>query len=117
VHKGRMALLASDLNDDGSAKFRQMLVDYAPQDGPDGLVADTEGNVYVAVRDQTRPGIVVYSPEGKERAYIPTELPTNVGFGRGEESRTLYITAGRSVYRIRLNKAGYQLPPRDVESK
>lgn len=111
LRKGRMALLAYDLAADGSAKFRKMLVDYAPQDGPDGLVCDKEGNLYVAVRDETRPGIVVYSPEGKELAHIPTELPTNVGFGRGDESRTLYITAGKSVYRIRLTKEGYQLPP------
>ena len=111
VHKGRMALMAYDLADDGSASFRKILVDYAPQDGPDGLVMDVDGNLYVAIRDVTRPGIVVYTPEGSELAYIKTELPTNVGFGRGDESKTLYITAGKSLYRIRLNKAGYQLPP------
>ncbi len=38
-HKGRMALLAYDLAADGTAKFRKTLVDYAPQDGPDGLAA------------------------------------------------------------------------------
>jgi gluconolactonase len=112
VRKGMMALLAYDLASDGTAKFRKVLVDYAPQDGPDGLVVDREGNLYVAVRDETRPGIHVYSPEGKELGYIKTEIPTNVCFGRGEESRTLYITAGHSLYRIRLNTVGYQLPPR-----
>ena len=60
------------------------------------------------------PGIVVYSPEGKELAHIKTELPTNVGFGRGEEAKTLYITAGKSLYRIKLNAEGYHLPPREV---
>ena len=54
----------------------------------------------------------VYSPDGKELAYIPTEVPTNVGFGRGAEGKTLYITAGKSLYRIRVNREGYQLPPR-----
>ena len=112
AHKGRMALLAYDLNSDGTAKFRSVLVDYAPQDGPDGLVVDAEGNLYVAVRDETRPGIVVYSPKGEELEYIETELPTNVGFGRGKESTTLYITAGKSLFRVRLKKEGYQLPPR-----
>src|SRR5262245_2888459 len=110
--KGLMALLAYDLAPDGTAKFRKTLVDYAPQDGPDGLVCDREGNLYVAVRDETRPGIYVYSPEGKELAYIKTEVPTNVGFGRGAEAKTLYITAGKSLYRIRLNTEGYHLPPR-----
>jgi len=112
LHKGQMALLAYDLAPDGSAKFRKVLVNYYPQDGPDGLVCDVDGNLYVAVRDETRPGIYVYSPEGEELAYIKTELPTNVGFGRGTEGRTLYITAGHSVYRIRLNRQGYQLPPK-----
>jgi gluconolactonase len=108
--KGAMTLSAYDLAADGTAKFRKTLVDYAPQDGPDGLVCDKDGNLYVAVRDETRPGIVVYSPEGKELAYIKTEMPTNVGFGRGTESTTLYITAGKSLYRIKLNAEGYQLP-------
>jgi hypothetical protein len=37
-------------------------------------------------------------------------MPTNVGFGRGSEASTLYITVGKSLYRIRLNREGYQLP-------
>jgi len=111
VHKGRMALLAYDLSMDGTATFRKILVDYAPQDGPDGLVVDTEGNLYVAVRDVTRPGIYVYTPEGAERAYIPTpNLPTNVAFGRGEDNKTLYITEGKSLHRIKVKKSGYHLP-------
>ncbi len=110
LRKGLMALLAYDLASDGTAKFRKVFVDYAPQDGPDGLVCDVEGNLYVATRDETRPGITVYNPDGKEIAYIKTEMPTNVGFGRGADANLLYITAGHSLYRIRLNKAGYQLP-------
>jgi gluconolactonase len=112
LRKGLMALLAYDLAADGSAKLRKVLVDYAPEDGPDGMVCDTEGNLWVAVRDEKKPGIYVYSPDGKELGYIKTEIPTNVGFGRGKESKTLYITAGKSVYRIQTNKEGYHLPAR-----
>lgn len=112
LRKGFMALMAYDLAADGTAKFRKTLVDYAPFDGPDGLVVDKDGNLYVAVRAENRPGIYVYSPEGKELAYIKTEVPTNVGFARGAEAKTLYITAGASLYRIRLNRAGYHLPPK-----
>jgi gluconolactonase len=112
LKKGAMTLTAYDLAADGTAKFRKVLVDYAPQDGPDGLVCDKAGNLWVAVRAENRPGVCVYSPEGKELAYIPTEVPTNVGFGRGAESKTLYITAGKSLYRIRTNVEGYHLPPR-----
>lgn len=112
TRKGTMALHAYDLAADGSAKFRKTLVNYAPQDGPDGLVCDAAGNVVVAVRDETRPGVTVYSPEGRELAYIKTEIPTNVGFGRGVEAKTLYITAGKSLYRIATNMTGYHLPGR-----
>jgi gluconolactonase len=108
--KGPMTLTAYDLAPDGTAKFRKTLVDYAPQDGPDGLVVDKHGNLWVAVRDETRPGIYAYSPEGREIGYIKTELPTNVGFGRGESANVLYITAGKSLYRIKVNAEGYHLP-------
>lgn len=110
LHKGRMALLAYGLAPDGSAKFRKVLADYSPYDGPDGLICDRDGNLYVAVRAENRPGIVVYNPDGRELAYIETEVPTNVGFGRGKDSNLLYITAGNSLYRIRLNRRGYHLP-------
>jgi gluconolactonase len=111
LRKGLMALLAYDLAEDGTATFRKTLVDYSPYDGPDGLVVDKDGNLYVAVRAENRPGICVYSPDGKELAYIKTEIPTNVGFGRGKDANLLYITAGTSLYRIRVNREGYQLPP------
>jgi gluconolactonase len=112
THKGRMALLAYDLSPEGTAKFRKVLVDYSPEDGPDGLVCDKEGNLWVAVRAENRAGIVCYSSEGKELGYIKTEIPTNVGFGRGAEAKTLYITAGKSLYKITTNREGYQLPSR-----
>ena len=112
LRKGFMALLAYDLSPEGAATFRKTLVDYAPFDGPDGLVVDKDGNLYVAVRAENRPGICVYSPEGKELAYIKTEVPTNVGFGRGKDAKLLYITAGSSLYRIRINREGYHLPVR-----
>jgi gluconolactonase len=111
---GQHQLAAYDLAADGTASNRRVLVDYAPYSGPDGLVADADGNLYVAVRAENRPGIAVYNPEGKELAFIPTgeELPTNVGFGRGEESSTLYVTSGHSLYKIAMAKDGYQLPER-----
>ena len=112
LRKGFMALLAYDLSPEGAATFRKTLVDYAPFDGPDGLVVDKDGNLYVAVRAENRSGICVYSPEGKELAYIKTEVPTNVGFGRGKDAKLLYITAGSSLYRIRINREGYHLPVR-----
>ena len=111
---GRHELAAYDLAPDGTVSNRRVLVDYAPYSGPDGLVADVDGNLYVAVRAENRPGIAVYNPDGKELAFISTgeELPTNVGFGGGEESDVLYVTSGKSLYKIKMAKNGYQLPAR-----
>ena len=111
LRKGRMALLVYDLSPEGTATFRKTLVDYAPQDGPDGMVVDAEGNLWVAVRDETRPGVRAYSPEGEELAYVKTpDKPTNVAFGRGKTSKTLYITAENCLYSIQTMKEGYHLP-------
>lgn len=111
LRNGNMALLAYDLSPEGTATFRKTLVDYAPQDGPDGMVVDAEGNLFVAVRDETRPGVRVYTPEGEELAYVKTpDKPTNVAFGRGKTSKTLYITAENCLYSIQTLKEGYHLP-------
>jgi len=107
---GRKALLAYDLAPDGSAKFRRTVVDFSPA-GPDGIGVDRDGNIYCAVQGE-RQGIYVYSPVGKELAYIPTpESPTNVKFGRGGDAQTLFITAGKSLYRIRVERTGYAAGP------
>ena len=111
IRKGNMALLAYDLSPEGAATFRKTLVDYAPEDGPDGMVVDAEGNLYVAVRDDTQKGVHVYTPEGEELAYVETpDKPTNVAFGRGKTSKTLYITAEHCLYSIETTKEGYHLP-------
>jgi sugar lactone lactonase YvrE len=51
--------------------------------------------------------------EGVLLATIPVpEAPANVEFGGGDR-RTLYIMAGKSLYRIRTNLTGFLLwPPR-----
>lgn len=110
--QGRHVLQAYDLAEDGSVSNRRELVDYAPYSGPDGMVADVDGNLYVALRAENRPGIGVFTPDGEELAFISTgeELPTNVGFGRGEERDVLYVTSGKSLYKIKMAKDGYQLP-------
>jgi len=110
-------LQAYDVAADGKLSNRRVLIDYSKNEkgacsGPDGMIADTEGNIWLASRCEHRPGIQVLNSQGKELAYISTgkELPTNVGFGRGADSNLLYLTSGKSLYRIRVGKKGYQLP-------
>ena len=110
--KGLMACLSYALGPDGSVSNRRVLIDWAPNDGGDGMTADIDGNLYVAVRSESAPGLYVYSPEGKQLAYVSTgkELPTNVAFGYGEDANLLYVTSGKSLYTIRMVKKGYHLP-------
>lgn len=105
---GRMTLNAFPIKRDGSLGKKKVLVDFGAETGVDGMTVDVKGNIYAAVRSEKRHGIVVFSPKGKERAYIPTdELPTNCCFGRGAQARTLYVTAGKGLYRIALKVPGY----------
>lgn len=105
-------IFAYDLLSNGTVGSRRVLVDGYTH-GPDGIVVDVEGNLYAAIRDVGRPGVYVYSPTGKEIAYIPTPLPTNVGFGRGVDSKMLYITATTGLYRIPVTIDGYHLPTKN----
>ncbi len=114
----RHLLQAYDLQADGTVSNRRVVIDYSelypgkPCSGPDGLVADVDGNIYMAERCEHRPGIAVRDANGTELAFISTgeELPTNVGFGRGVERNVLYVTSGKSLYKIKLGKDGYELP-------
>jgi gluconolactonase len=51
--------------------------------------------------------VYVFSPEGKQLGFIRTpETATNCTFG-DKDLKTLYITAGTSVYKVRANAVGF----------
>jgi gluconolactonase len=117
---GAMKLYAFPLSADGRVSGpRRELIDFAPEAGIDGMTVDVKGQLYLAVRGVSRPGIRVVDPDGKEVAFIPTGpsqpgakqpvgLPSNCCFGRGAEASTLYVTVDVSLYRIRLSVPGYE---------
>jgi gluconolactonase len=110
--RGRNAVLAYDVAADGSAKFRNVLVEWTAG-GPDGIAVDVEGNVWVAFGSAQRRAVCAYSHAGHEFGCIPVpEVPTNVAFGRGDERNMLYITARTGLYRVRVGRDGYLLPSR-----
>ena len=111
TEKGLMACLAYTLGPDGTVSNRKLLINWLPNDGGDGMTVDEDGNLYIAVRSEAAPGVYVYSPDGKQLAYVSTgkELPTNVAFGYGNDANLLYLTSGKSLYTIRMAKKGYHL--------
>lgn len=96
-----------DVNDDGSlsggALFHDMNI--AAPGSPDGMKVDVEGRVYCTGAG----GVWVFGREGNHLGTIVTpEKPSNCAWG-GTDWRTLYITACRSVYSIRVRTPGMPL--------
>ena len=117
---GTMKIYAFPLNDDGSVGSRRTIVDFGDKKGCDGMTVDAAGNIYLTERDQSRPGVLVVDPNGKEIAFIPSGpanqtgdkpvgLPSNVEFGLGDELNVLYITVDVSLYRIPLKAKGFHV--------
>ena len=52
-------------------------------------------------------GVVIFSSKGEKVGFIATpEDPSNCCFG-GKDKKTLYVTAGKSLYRITPNAEGF----------
>jgi gluconolactonase len=123
---GARKLWRFDLRKDGGVDLdsRKLLHDWGAGRGPDGLKQDQEGRLYVAAglnkpnppfepaTDQ-KGGIYVFSPEGKLLTFlpVPTDEVTNCAFG-GDDLRTLYITAGSTLYSIRTRTPGRVVWPK-----
>ena len=58
-------------------------------------------------------GVYVFSPAGKllEVIKVPEDMITNCCFG-GSDMKTLYITAGKTLWQVRTKVAGYALWPK-----
>jgi gluconolactonase len=96
-----------DVRRDGSLEHGEVFAHVAahPDLGlPDGLKIDEHGHVWA-----TGPaGIWIFTPGGQHLGTIkPPEQPANIGWG--DDGRTLYITAGTGLYRIRTSVAGQPL--------
>jgi gluconolactonase len=109
---GPHLLLAYDVREDGTCKRRAVLHDFKERRGIDGMVVDTDGNIYATAESGDRSGVYVFSPAGVQLGFLPTpETATNCTFG-DKDMKTLYVTAGTSVYKVRLNAAGLPAWPK-----
>jgi gluconolactonase len=95
-----------DFQPDGSISNGRIFGSEAgPQKGgvPDGMKVDRSGNLFVTGPE----GIWVWSPDGKHLGTIVMpEQPANLTWGDSDYG-TLYITATKSVYKLRTNTKGF----------
>ena len=89
---------AYDIAHDGALSNRRLFCSM----GSDGMTIDSEGSVYL-----TGHGVTVFSKDGAQIAHIPVseDWTGNVCFG-GKDKRTLFITASKHVYTIRMRVHG-----------
>ncbi len=101
------AILEYTLLPDGNVQFKGVLIDLM-NNVPDGIKVDVEGNIYIAVKGN----IVVYTPKGEklEEIEVPNKSAKNLCFGRGEFSKTLFITTSKKLYTLEVQKEGFHMP-------
>ena len=70
--------------------------------GSDGMTIDSQGNIYL-----TGKGVSVFDPAGKkiEQIDVPESWTANVCFG-GKDRQTLFITASKGLYGLRMTVSG-----------
>lgn len=116
AHGGLRLLLAFDVAD-ATARDRRIIADFSPGRSGDGLAVDADGNIYVAAglnatrgtseTLDTPAGIHVFSPQGERLRIEPIneDSVTNLTFA-GDDMRTVYVTAGKTLYRFRNDRPG-----------
>ena len=117
---GARKLWRFELRSDGSLNLpsQKLLFDWKTGRGPDGMVLDSQGRIYVAgglnepnppheTADEFKGGVYVFHPDGKllDFVAIPRDEVTNCTFG-GDDLKTLYITAGGTLWSIRTTTRG-----------
>jgi gluconolactonase len=108
---------AYDLQPDGTVTNMRVFHNFYPGRSGDGMTIDSQGNLYVAAglhntrgtseTLDTRCGIHVFSPDGQLKEFVPIaeDTITNCAFG-GPDWKTLYVTAGKTLFRIRFDIEG-----------
>jgi gluconolactonase len=114
---GARMIRAYDLASDGTVSSMRVHYNFYPGRSADGMSIDTEGNLYASggmnqLRGTsetlaTKTGVYVISPQGKLLKFIPIteDFITNNAFG-GSDMKTLYVTAGKTLYKVRTEIAG-----------
>jgi gluconolactonase len=86
------------INADGTLSGKKLFCEM----GSDGMTIDTKGNIYL-----TGEGVTVFDKTGKKigNIAVPEKWTANVCFG-GSDMKSLFITASKGLYRIKLKVKG-----------
>ncbi len=99
-------LRAYPLSADGTVGSGKKIHDFGEERGIDGMTVAADGTIVATAGSGTAGGIYFFGPDGKKLAFLKTpEDPNNCCFG-GADKKTLYITAGKSLYRVGLTIGG-----------
>lgn len=90
------------INADGTLSNKKLFCEM----GSDGMTIDNEGNVYL-----TGNGVTVFNSAGEKIEHIQINEPwtANVCFG-GKDQDTLFITASKSLYSVKMRTKGVTWP-------
>ena len=113
--KGKRQLLAYPLKPDGSVGPKKVLHDFGDDRGIDGMTVTADGLIVATAGKGKTAGVHVFTPEGKKVGFVPTpEDPSNCCFG-GKDRKMLYVTAGKSIYRVPTNLTGFILTDKKAD--
>jgi gluconolactonase len=114
---GNRKIWGFDVDTSGRTSNQRLVFDFGTARGGDGMELDLDGNLYVAAganvardaRETTAypAGVYVITPAGELFGSIPVpeDRVTNVAFG-GPDGRTLYVTAGKTLFRTVVDVPG-----------
>jgi gluconolactonase len=122
VEGGNRKIWAFDVSSDGQLSNQRLLFDFGRGRGGDGMRLDRQGNLWIAAgvlkprgpyeTGDVVTGIHVVSPQGEllGRIPIPEDTLTNLTFA-GSDFKTLFVTAGKTLFKVQVNVPGYSLYP------
>jgi gluconolactonase len=119
---GNRKVWSFDVAENGNLSGQRLVFDFGRGRGGDGMRLDEHGKLWIAAgvwlsrhpgeTTDVPAGVYVITPAGEllGRIPIPEDLCTNLAFG-GPDRKTLFVTAGKTVFQIPLAVAGYALYP------
>lgn len=118
IANGNRKIWAFDLSVAGTFSNQRLVIDFAPGRGGDGMCVDSQGTLYIAAgvanarnpheTTDVQPGVYAVRPDGTVLGCIPVyeDVITNCTWG-GPDLKTLYITAGKTIYQTRVEVPGW----------